>query len=408
MSAPSSVAGVKYDAGKVRPSLLPWPALTEVMAVLAFGAAKYEPDNWQRVPGARERYFDAALRHLVAWHSGESLDAESGRHHLAHAACCVLFLLWFEVTATPWPTRGTTEPTRAEPTPTRAAPPPPATSSSKATSLEALDAAQRRRLRWRFEHRADRFASVPEGVTWADATASGSPWRTLLEASGRTLGRQKPDASRTLPGRSSDAPPPPSHSPLLPEIPEVLEEEEGAREDEPDARTPEAGRVPDASPGRPDARTPDASRTPPFSALEVLANASKGRVSGFASSRDQLAMAAALADVGLVGVAELEAFGRALAGDGAAKLWPKSEGAKGRGALTVGFFLGRAGDARMLADGVQRWREAQARAAEAARPVVVTAAPAAGSASVASTVEFFQQRRAGARPVAAVKEASNG
>jgi len=140
----------------------------------------------------------------------------------------------------------------------------------------------------------------------------------------------------------------------------------------------------------------------------VLANASRGRVSGFASSRDQLAMAAALADVGLVGVAELEAFGRALAGDGAAKLWPKSEGPKGRGALTVGFFLGRAGDARMLADGVQRWREAQARAAEAARPVVVPAAPAAGSASVASTVEFFQQRRAGARPMAAAKEASNG
>jgi hypothetical protein len=115
-----------------------------------------------------------------------------------------------------------------------------------------------------------------------------------------------------------------------------------------------------------------------------------------------------IADVGLVGVAELEAFGRALAGDGAAKLWPKSEGPKGRGALTVGFFLGRDGDARMLADGVQRWREAQARAAEAARPVVVPAAPAAGSASVESTVSFFQQRRAGARPVAAVKEASNG
>jgi len=406
MSAPpSAAAGVKYDAGKPRPSLLPWPALIEVMAVLAFGAAKYEVDNWQRVPGARERYFDAALRHLVAWHSGEALDAESGRSHLAHAACCVLFLLWFEVTATPWPSKGTTEP--AAPSPARATPPP-AASPSKATSLEALDAAQRRRLRWRFKHRADRFASVPEGVTWADATASGSPWRTLLEASGRTLGRQKPDArSRTLPGRFPDAPPPPSHSPLLPGDSEVLEEEEGAREDEPDARTPEAGRVPDASPGRPDARTPDAPRTPPANALEVLANASRGRVSGFASSRDQINMAAALADVGLVGVAELEAFGRALAGDGASKLWPKSDGAKGRGALTVGFFLGRSGDARMLADGVTRWREAQARAAVEARPVAAVPAPTA-AAEVASTVGFFQQRRAAARPAAALKEASNG
>ena len=89
--------------------------------------------------------------------------------------------------------------------------------------------------------------------------------------------------------------------------------------------------------------------------LEVLARASGGRVSPFASARDQVALGLALAEVGLVG-AELEAFGRALAGDGAARLWPRSEGARARGALTVGFFLGRAGDARMLVDGVTRWR----------------------------------------------------
>ena len=108
-----------------------------------------------------------------------------------------------------------------------------------------------------------------------------------------------------------------------------------------------------------------------------------------------MALAAALADVGLVG-AELEAFGAALAGDGAAKLWPKSEPAKARAALTCGFFLGRAGDARMLADGVTRWRERQQREREEAEATARIAAPVvkAGPTAeemVARTAEIFRR-----------------
>ena len=86
--------GRKADAGKPRPSLLPWRAIKQIVAVLEFGAAKYGADNWQRVPEARQRYFDATMRHLLAWWDGERLDAESGLPHLAHAGCCILFLLW--------------------------------------------------------------------------------------------------------------------------------------------------------------------------------------------------------------------------------------------------------------------------------------------------------------------------
>lgn len=50
-------------------------------------------NNWRRVEGRRERYFAAAMRHLWAWWTGEERDAETGESHLAHAACCVLFLL---------------------------------------------------------------------------------------------------------------------------------------------------------------------------------------------------------------------------------------------------------------------------------------------------------------------------
>lgn len=87
---------IKNDAGKWRFSLVPLCALRSVIAVLEFGATKYAPDNWKTVPDARRRYFDAAIRHITAWWSGETADSESGEHHLAHAICCLLFLLWIE------------------------------------------------------------------------------------------------------------------------------------------------------------------------------------------------------------------------------------------------------------------------------------------------------------------------
>lgn len=93
--------GTKYDQGKLRWSLFPWDALQAVGGALEYGAVKYDTDNWQRVVGARTRYFDAAMRHLIAWHRGEEID-ESGHHHLAHAACCVLFLLAFSLRGK-WP-----------------------------------------------------------------------------------------------------------------------------------------------------------------------------------------------------------------------------------------------------------------------------------------------------------------
>jgi hypothetical protein len=86
----------KHDAGKPRWSLLPAGAIRSVVDVLEHGARTYSVDNWQTVPDARRRYYDAAMRHIESWWSGEKWDAESGLPHLAHAACCVLFLMWFD------------------------------------------------------------------------------------------------------------------------------------------------------------------------------------------------------------------------------------------------------------------------------------------------------------------------
>lgn len=90
--------GTKLDDGKSRVDLLPPNALLKVGQVLAYGAQKYAPENWRRVEGWRWRYTAAALRHLFAWMRGEQMDQESNLPHLAHAACCVLFLLDLE-----WP-----------------------------------------------------------------------------------------------------------------------------------------------------------------------------------------------------------------------------------------------------------------------------------------------------------------
>lgn len=85
--------GTKHDAGKPILGAIPPNAELAIGRVLAFGATKYTRDNWRLVEDAHTRYMDAALRHLNAVRRGESLDSESGEHHLAHAACCVLFML---------------------------------------------------------------------------------------------------------------------------------------------------------------------------------------------------------------------------------------------------------------------------------------------------------------------------
>lgn len=92
-STPVTATGRKDDGDKLRYDLLPLEAERLVVAVLTYGAQKYAPDNWRVVPDARARYHAAARRHLAAWASGEKLDPESGHPHLAHAVCCLMFLL---------------------------------------------------------------------------------------------------------------------------------------------------------------------------------------------------------------------------------------------------------------------------------------------------------------------------
>ncbi len=92
----SNHPGRKYDDGKPRWSLIPERGLEEVVKVLTYGARKYGDDNWREVEDGPRRYYDAAMRHLMAYRQGHWTDDESGLPHLAHAVASLLFIMALE------------------------------------------------------------------------------------------------------------------------------------------------------------------------------------------------------------------------------------------------------------------------------------------------------------------------
>jgi len=88
--------GMKFDEQKNRLDLI-YPEFIEALGkVLTKGAIKYEPNNWQKVEDAKDRYYAALLRHLMAYRRGERFDKQSGFTHLAHAICNLFIIYWHE------------------------------------------------------------------------------------------------------------------------------------------------------------------------------------------------------------------------------------------------------------------------------------------------------------------------
>lgn len=83
---------LKFDGEKPRMDLLDRYALEQLASVLTFGAKKYAAHNWRK--GLQySRLVAAAMRHIQAFNDGEDNDPESGLSHVAHAMCCMMFLL---------------------------------------------------------------------------------------------------------------------------------------------------------------------------------------------------------------------------------------------------------------------------------------------------------------------------
>lgn len=71
---------------------IPPIAILHLGQAMANGEGKYGLTNWRGHRVSSSVYYDAAMRHLMAWWDGEDIAVDSGCHHLAHvmASCAIL------------------------------------------------------------------------------------------------------------------------------------------------------------------------------------------------------------------------------------------------------------------------------------------------------------------------------
>ena len=74
-------------------STVPAGPLFRIGAAMNEGARKYGRHNYRAIGVRASVYYDACLRHLMAWWEGEDDDAESGLCHLDKAAACLVVLM---------------------------------------------------------------------------------------------------------------------------------------------------------------------------------------------------------------------------------------------------------------------------------------------------------------------------
>lgn len=87
---------LKFDENKTDWAILPFGAIEEIIKVLKFGENKYARGNFADNGGLNySRLINALMRHTIAFARGEDKDPETGLSHMAHAGCCVIFLLHY-------------------------------------------------------------------------------------------------------------------------------------------------------------------------------------------------------------------------------------------------------------------------------------------------------------------------
>lgn len=86
---PKTIQGLK----KPSMSCVPPIALLHLSHAMMDGEKKYGRMNWRKHTVSSSVYYDAAMRHLMAWFDGETCAPDSGVHHLGHVmACCAILL----------------------------------------------------------------------------------------------------------------------------------------------------------------------------------------------------------------------------------------------------------------------------------------------------------------------------
>jgi Domain of unknown function (DUF5664) len=88
--------GAQKGSKLARFDLIPPEALWGIAEVFGRGARKYADRNWEK--GYRWGLSVAALqRHLHSWLMGESIDQETGAHHLLQVAWHAIVLFTYEL-----------------------------------------------------------------------------------------------------------------------------------------------------------------------------------------------------------------------------------------------------------------------------------------------------------------------
>lgn len=88
--------GGRADHGKPRVDLIPPEVLLELGKLYAYGAAKYEENNWLKGMDYT-RMLASLKRHLFAFESGQTTDLENGLHHLVAVIWNAVGLLHYEM-----------------------------------------------------------------------------------------------------------------------------------------------------------------------------------------------------------------------------------------------------------------------------------------------------------------------
>lgn len=87
-SNPKDAVGIR----KAPLSVVPMNVIAEVGVGMLEGASKYGRHNYRGVGVRSSVYFDAAMRHMVAWWEGEDVDPDSGLSHVTKAICTLVVL----------------------------------------------------------------------------------------------------------------------------------------------------------------------------------------------------------------------------------------------------------------------------------------------------------------------------
>lgn len=87
-SNPKDAIGIR----KAPMSTVPANVMAEIGLAMLEGTAKYGRHNYRAVGVRASVYYDALMRHMMAWWEGEDLDPDTGVSHVTKAIACMVVL----------------------------------------------------------------------------------------------------------------------------------------------------------------------------------------------------------------------------------------------------------------------------------------------------------------------------